>query len=108
MRILVIDDVYTVEVGVARTVETEGHTVVGVRDPEELRLRLPRDRDFQLALVDLHYGRGAPESGLAALDVLNAHSIPSVVHTVDGEDNRTLSRFQPDGAGRVLDGSAER
>ncbi|GKQ37053.1 response regulator [Streptomyces sp. A012304] len=90
MRILVIDDVYTSEQGVARAVEPEGHTVVGVRDPDELRRRLGQDRDFHLALVDLHYGRGATESGLAALEVLNAHSIPSVVHTLDGEDNRIL------------------
>ncbi|MGW2130546.1 hypothetical protein [Streptomyces coelicoflavus] len=90
MRILVIDDIYVIELGVARAVEAEGHTVVGARNPDELRQRLARDKDFQLALVDLDYGREVAESGLAALEVLNSHGIPSVIHTVDGEENRTL------------------
>ncbi|MEV8395901.1 MULTISPECIES: response regulator [unclassified Streptomyces] len=90
MRILVIDDVYVIELGVARAVEGDKHVVVGVRNPEELRRRLAWDKDFQLALVDLDYGRAVQESGLAALEVLSSQNIPSVIHTVDGEDNRTL------------------
>ncbi|WLQ45609.1 response regulator (plasmid) [Streptomyces laculatispora] len=90
MRILVVDDMLIVESGVARAVEEGGHMVVGARDPAALRVLLEQDTDFQLAFVDLHYGRSATESGLAALEALDQHSIPSVVFSADGEQNRLL------------------
>jgi DNA-binding NarL/FixJ family response regulator len=90
MRVLVVDDLLMAETEVARALENDGDVeVVGVRNPTELSALLARDGDFQLALVDLHYGREARESGLAAFTALSEHSIPSVVHSVD-EDNRML------------------
>ncbi|NRQ31856.1 response regulator transcription factor [Nonomuraea sp. NN258] len=91
MRILVIDDVQAHEAGVARAVEKHGdHRVTGVRTPAELRLLLTQDSDFQLAFVDLHYGREVGESGLAALEALDQYEIPAVIYSADAEYNRTL------------------
>jgi CheY-like chemotaxis protein len=90
MRILVVDDILWIESGIARAVDSEGHTVVGARNPAKLRELLAQETDFQLAFVDLHYGAGAHESGLAALEALDQHNIPSVVFSADGEQNRLL------------------
>ncbi|WP_322760004.1 hypothetical protein [Frankia sp. Cr2] len=90
MRVLVVDDLLMAETEVARALEADRDVeVVGVRNPMELAALLDRDGDFQLALVDLHYGKETRESGLAAFEVLSTHGIPSIVHSVD-EDNRML------------------
>ncbi|WP_157488806.1 hypothetical protein [Pseudofrankia sp. DC12] len=91
IRVLVVDDLLGVEVAVARALEDESDVeVTGVRNPRELAALLAADNDFQLALVDLHYGRGAPASGIAAVDQLSAYSIPCIVQTADAEENRVL------------------
>lgn len=91
MRILVVDDHYVIEAGVARALEQHnGHVVVGASSPAALRNELTRGTDFGLAFVDLHYGAGAPESGLAALEALAGYDIPCILYTSDGEQNRPL------------------
>jgi DNA-binding NarL/FixJ family response regulator len=94
MRVLVVDDMYTIEAGVARALETNGeHKVQGVRNPEELRTLLSVDANYQLAFVDLHFGKetkDTKESGLAALETLAAYNIRSVIFVADGEANRRL------------------
>ncbi|OHV41261.1 hypothetical protein BCD49_06975 [Pseudofrankia sp. EUN1h] len=88
---LVVDDYLGAETAVARAlVDAPDVEVRGVRNPRDLADLLAVDWDFQLAFVDLHYGRGVRESGLAALDSLAQREIPCVVQTADGEDNRLL------------------
>ncbi|WP_261557950.1 hypothetical protein [Frankia tisae] len=88
---MVVDDFLGVETDMARALDDAGDVeVVGTRSPRDLADLLAVDSDFQLAFVDLHYGRGATESGLAALGSLAEHEIPSIVQTADGEDNRLL------------------
>ncbi|WP_156724526.1 response regulator [Streptomyces apocyni] len=90
MRILVVDDIVTLQSGVARAVETDGHEVVGVMKPADLKNLLVSDPDYQLAFVDVDYGNIASESGLAALETLAKYEIPSVVYCADAEVNRLL------------------
>ncbi|MFC8835955.1 response regulator [Streptomyces griseoincarnatus] len=90
MRILVVDDIVTLQSGVARATETDGHEVTGVMRPAHLKDLLANDSDYQLAFVDIDYGANSSESGLAALETLEKYDIPSVIYCADAEVNRLL------------------
>jgi CheY-like chemotaxis protein len=93
MRILVIDDYIAAEDAVRAALEssraTQDHEVVGVRTPEELRQRGGL-AGFDLAFVDLSFGRLTSQTGLSALRVLRDIGVPAVIYTADEEENRLL------------------
>src|SRR4051812_44329362 len=95
MRIVVADDFVSVEQTISRALEDKGdgtrtrHEVVGVRSPQALRKALA-SASFDLAFVDMDFGRGVPDSGLVALRFLDEAGVKAVVHSADSEDNRVL------------------
>jgi CheY-like chemotaxis protein len=94
VRILVIDDYVQVEVAVRSCLDEGAHEVEGVRDPRDLPEFLAVYEPFDLALVDMDFGHGAP-SGLAALRILRERSprTRTVVNSADSEVNRLLYLF---------------
>lgn len=95
MRIVVADDFVSVEQTISRALEDRGgaararHEVVGVRSPQALQRTLAA-ASFDLAFVDMDFGRGVPDSGLVALRYLDEAGVKAVVHSADSEDNRVL------------------
>jgi hypothetical protein len=97
VRIIVVDDAVAAEDSLALALATapaagdgRAHQVMGVRSPRELRQILAVDRGFQLAMVDLDFGPGSPETGLVALRLLDEVGIPCVVWCADIDENRGL------------------
>lgn len=97
MRIIVVDDAVAAEDSLALALATapagpggRPHQVMGVRSPRELRQILAVDRGFELAMVDMDFGPGSPETGLVALRLLDAVNIPCVVWCADIDENRGL------------------
>ena len=60
MHILVVDDFVLVELALAQVVQGTPHTLTGVRDPRSLPEVLSQEGPFDLALVDINFGPGAP------------------------------------------------
>ncbi|MFJ6214143.1 hypothetical protein ACIQGZ_12535 [Streptomyces sp. NPDC092296] len=89
MRIVVVDNVMQAGEAVARALDGTGHEVAWALTPEVLAGMLDGQR-FDLAFVDLDFGRMSEQSGLAALRQLAARSVRSVVYSADSEDSRLL------------------
>jgi CheY-like chemotaxis protein len=93
VKILVIDDYVAAEDAVRAALEsspaTQGHEVTGVRTPGGLRQQGVLD-GFDLAFVDLNFGRLSSQTGLSALRILRDSHIPAVIYTADEEENRLL------------------
>jgi hypothetical protein len=97
VRVIVVDDAVAAEdslaLALAATAPAGGglaHQVMGVRSPRELRQILAVDRGFDLAMVDMDFGPGSPETGLVALRLLDETGIPCVVWCADIDENRGL------------------
>jgi DNA-binding NarL/FixJ family response regulator len=92
MRVVVVDDLEVIGRGVVEALSTlrpeQSHQVVAVLSPEELAVRLAAER-FELALVDIHFGRESRSSGLVALRHLDQAGIPIVLYHAE-EENRAL------------------
>jgi CheY-like chemotaxis protein len=94
MRVVVVDDMLSSETEVAAALGDTGasdgpYQVGGARSPADLEVLLRTDR-FDLAFVDINYGKRVRESGLTALRVLAEHDTPAVVYWSSPEDNRAL------------------
>jgi CheY-like chemotaxis protein len=94
VHILVVDDFVLVELALAQVIKGSGHTLVGVRDPRSLPEALSagdRGERFDLALVDIYFGPGAP-TGLTAMRILRDLSPETkiVIESTDEERNRLL------------------
>ncbi|MCM3922917.1 hypothetical protein ND748_14760 [Frankia sp. AiPs1] len=94
MRVVVVDDVLIWEEAVAVGLGAMGtvggpYQVAGARSPADLEALLRTD-SFDLAFVDMNYGKRVRESGLTALRLLAEHHIPAVVYWNKPEDNRAL------------------
>lgn len=97
MRVLVVDDHLGAEAVIVRALSpAQGngedgtrHPVVGVRSPAALRKRDDLG-SFDVAFVDMVYGRNAPESGLAVLRLLDHSDVRTVIYTTATEDNRVM------------------
>jgi CheY-like chemotaxis protein len=92
MRILVIDDSVDAEYAIVHALRGTDHVVAGARDPRELPELLASTESFDVALVDMIFGRDCPVSGLGALRILReaAPGVMPVVRWSDEEDNRLL------------------
>jgi CheY-like chemotaxis protein len=92
MRILVIDDSVDAEYAIVHALRGTDHVVAGARDPRELPELLASTEPFDVALVDMIFGRDCPVSGLGALRILReaAPDVMPVVRWSDEEDNRLL------------------
>jgi DNA-binding NarL/FixJ family response regulator len=92
MRILVIDDSVDAEYAIVHALRGTDHVVAGARDPRELPDILASAEPFDVALVDMIFGRDCPVSGLGALRILReaAPDVLPVVRWSDEEDNRLL------------------
>jgi DNA-binding NarL/FixJ family response regulator len=91
VHILVIDDFVLVELALAQVIQDTPHTLVGVRDPRNLPDALSEGPRFDLALVDINFGPGAP-TGLTAMRILTELSPETkiVIESTDEERNRLL------------------
>lgn len=91
MRFLVIDDHVHVELALAQVIRDTEHTLVGVRDPQNLPEVLAEEPGFDAAFVDLSFGRQAP-TGLSAMITLRQMSPATrlVMETTEEERNRLL------------------
>jgi len=94
MRVVVVDDMLAWEEIVATSLgsmsSTDGpYQVAGARSPADLAALL-RTESFELAFVDINYGKRVRDSGLAALRILAERQIPAVVFWNKPEDNRVL------------------
>jgi hypothetical protein len=91
VNILVVDDFIMVELAWARLVQDTPHTLTGVRDPRSLPEVLAEGTRFDLALVDIDFGRGCP-TGLTAMRILSELSPDTsiVIEATDEERNRLL------------------
>ena len=92
MRILVIDDSVDAEYAIVHALRGTDHVIAGARDPRELPELLASTEPFDVALVDMIFGRDCPVSGLGALRILReaAPAVLPVVRWSDEEDNRLL------------------
>jgi CheY-like chemotaxis protein len=117
VHILVVDDFVLVELALAQVIQGTGHTLVGVRDPRSLPEVLSegdRGDPFDLALVDINFGPGAP-TGLTAMRILQDLSPDTkiVIESTDEERNRLLfllasfAFFEPLGLMSKASSSAE-
>jgi DNA-binding NarL/FixJ family response regulator len=91
VHILVVDDFVLVELALAQVIQDTPHTLVGVRDPRNLPEALSEGPRFDLALVDINFGPGAP-TGLTAMRILADLSPETkiVIESTDEERNRLL------------------
>jgi len=91
VRILVVDDFVLVELALAQIIQGTPHTLTGVRDPRSLPEALAEGPRFDLALVDINFGPGAP-TGLTAMRILRDLSPETkiVIESTDEERNRLL------------------
>jgi CheY-like chemotaxis protein len=91
LHILVVDDFVLVELALAQVIQGTPHTLTGVRDPRSLPDALREDGPFDLALVDINFGPGAP-TGLTAMRILQDLSPDTkiVIESTDEERNRLL------------------
>ena len=91
MHILVVDDFVLVELALAQVIQDTSHTLTGVRDPRSLPEVLSQGTRFDLALVDINFGPGAP-TGLTAMRILRDLSPETriVIESTDEERNRLL------------------
>jgi DNA-binding NarL/FixJ family response regulator len=94
VHILVIDDFVLVELALAQVIQGTPHTLVGVRDPRSLPEALAqgyRGEPFDLALIDINFGPGAP-TGLTAMRILQDLSPETkiIIESTDEERNRLL------------------
>jgi CheY-like chemotaxis protein len=91
VHILVVDDFVLVELALAQVIQDTPHTLVGVRDPRNLPEALREGPRFDLALVDINFGPGAP-TGLTAMRILTELSPETkiVIESTDEERNRLL------------------
>lgn len=94
MRVVVVDDMLPFEDEVASALGVLGaldgpYLVTGARSPADLAVLL-RGESFDLAFVDMSFGKRARDSGLTALRILEEHQVPSVVYWNDTEHNRAL------------------
>ncbi|WP_377267350.1 hypothetical protein [Peterkaempfera sp. SMS 1(5)a] len=90
MRIVVVDNVMQVGESVARALDGTGHSVAWALTPELLGGMLGGGQRFDLAFVDMDFGRMSEQSGLTVLRHLGAVSVPSVLYSADSEDSRLL------------------
>ena len=89
MRILVVDDFHSAWFLLSAVLDADHHHLDWSPDPADAARKVKSAR-YGLALVDLDFGRGAPESGLTALRVLHDEGVPCLVHSADAEENRLL------------------
>jgi len=91
VHILVVDDFVLVELALAQVIQGTPHTLTGVRDPRNLPEVLGQGTHFDLALVDINFGPGAP-TGLTAMRILRDLSPETriVIESTDEERNRLL------------------
>jgi len=91
VHILVVDDFVLVELALAQVIQGTPHTLTGVRDPRNLPEVLGQGTHFDLALVDINFGPGAP-TGLTAMRILQDLSPETkiVIESTDEERNRLL------------------
>ncbi|HLK00874.1 MAG TPA: hypothetical protein VKU39_13330 [Streptosporangiaceae bacterium] len=89
MNIIVVDDHVAAEEIVRGALASEGHSVRGIRTPDELE-HIGDLEKYALAFVDLRFHTWSENSGLLALRLLDEAGVPALIYSADEEDNRLL------------------
>jgi DNA-binding NarL/FixJ family response regulator len=89
MRIIVVDDHMGAGDAIIRAVADTPHTVRWTGTPESLEEIIARE-SFDIAFVDMDFGRSSQGSGLTALHQVAARGMHAVIYSADSEENRLL------------------